>query len=64
MSSKLQIIQREIKKHQMEILRLATLKEMIWEKKLDNKTLTECPICKTNNYHWNVENNSWTCAFC
>ena len=64
MSNKLIIIDREINKHQKEISKLHSVKEMIWRGEIDNELLKECPMCKTKNYHWNVSSNTWTCAFC
>lgn len=53
------LLKVEIEKTQKELDRLKLL--------LPNVVLSavrKCPNCKTKNYHYNVKNNSWTCAFC
>jgi len=64
MSNKQYIILEEIKKHQKAIARLHSYREMIDRGELDDEILKVCQSCKTKNLHWNVKDNSWTCAFC
>lgn len=56
--TKLEKIDREIKRLKQEIDRLEKL-----QKGVTGNTLEICPFCHTKNRHWNL-NNTWTCAFC
>ena len=51
-------IKQAIKKHEKEIERL----KLLYENVVGN-TVEVCPICKTKNLHWNLD-NTFTCACC
>ena len=51
-------IKQAIKKHESEIERLTLLSENVI-----GDTIEVCPICKTKNLHWNID-NTFTCACC
>ena len=53
------LIKKEIKKTQKELDRLKLLLPTV-----SGSALKKCPVCKTNNYHYYVNNNIWSCAFC
>lgn len=55
---KKELIKITIKKHEEEIKRLKELLHLV-----DGDVTEVCPVCRTKNLHWKV-NNTKTCAFC
>jgi len=51
-------IKQEIKKHEIELIRLRLLLNEV-----SGCVTAVCPFCNTENLHWNTD-NKWCCAFC
>lgn len=56
--TKLEKIDKEISKLETEMRRLKRL-----ALRVEGNVVRECPICKTRNSHWNLD-DTWTCSFC
>lgn len=52
-------------KHLRKVYQLTILNDYIESGKMKDEPIIKiCPNCSTMNLHYNVENNSWYCAFC